>query len=197
MPDVDVRDDLDSVFNETRTIAGGRTATSDGRCVAALTPGRLITTVSAAPIAALQPSELERLQGLLGSTAPLEIVTISYTSLQPMMEDGGMGKVKCIPFLPQLCVFAAAGHSVVVFEGHPSAFEVGVRNCDVLLIDSAMLPFMQEDWMSVAQRAMHPGAKYFICLRDKQVFQPIVPSSRRPGCIYVEPDGEQAMRTAC
>lgn len=63
---------------------------------------------------------------------------------------------RAIPFRGYLLAWATAGHNVIVFEGHPTAFESGVRNADVLLMDSGMLPFVQFNWVEAAQRVMQP-----------------------------------------
>jgi hypothetical protein len=41
-----------------------------------------------------------------------------------------------------------------VFEGHPSALAVGCRDAELLIADNAMMPFLQEDWVTVAVGAM-------------------------------------------
>jgi len=93
-------------------------------------------------------------------------------------------------FLAPADGLTADGHNVVVFEGHPSALETGIRDTDVLLIDSGMLTFLQEDWIRVAVRAMRPGARYFIYRRERQSFFEVRPASQPPGWLYGEPDGE-------
>jgi len=57
-------------------------------------------------------------------------------------------------YLGFLLGFAYIGHAVWVFEGHPSALASGCRNADVLLVDGAMVPHLQQDWVAVASRAM-------------------------------------------
>ncbi|MDQ3744083.1 MAG: hypothetical protein M3444_06860 [Acidobacteriota bacterium] len=86
------------------------------------------------------------------------------------MED----KSKAVPFLGILVGLAAIGHTVVVFEGHPSAFESGVRESNVLVVDSGMLPFLQEDWKEVAFRVMRPGAQLFVHDRKTFTLSPVV-----------------------
>jgi hypothetical protein len=41
-----------------------------------------------------------------------------------------------------------------VFEGHPSALAAGCREADVLIVDGAMVPYLQADWTAVASSAM-------------------------------------------
>ncbi len=83
---------------------------------------------------------------ILPNKRNLKITAISYTYMEDFMnaslpfEERLVGIVKCIPFIGQVATFTSVlGHSVLVFEGHSSAFEAGVKNSDVLLIDSGML----------------------------------------------------------
>jgi len=46
------------------------------------------------------------------------------------------------------------GHTVVVFEGHPSALVAGCEGSTLLLVEQAMAEHLQPDWMSVAASAM-------------------------------------------
>ena len=66
---------------------------------------------------------------------PLKISVISYTFIEALATEID----KAIPFRGFLNAWAYLGHSVIVFEGHPSAFESGVRDCDVLFVDSGMM----------------------------------------------------------
>jgi hypothetical protein len=86
--------------------------------------------------------------------------------------------------------FAYLGHNVIVFEGHPSALEFGVENSDVLFIDSAMLPFMGDNWVEVVFKSMKPNPKIFIHERENFRLMPIVKKNGPPGWRYSEPDGE-------
>lgn len=127
---------------------------------------------------------------MLSPDPPRNISVVSYTYVKALVED----KSKAIPFLGILVGLAAIGHTVVVFEGHPSAFESGVRESDVLVVDSGMLPFMQEDWKEVAFRVMRPGAQ--VLVHDRKTFRlsPVVSPGgesdqfplrrRRPEALY-------------
>lgn len=94
------------------------------------------------------PKTLKPILELLPSDKPLNISVVRYTFLEAILKDTS----ECIPFLGYLFMFSYIGHSVVVFEGHPTAFESGVRNSDVLFVDSGMLPFMQEDCLMLHTR---------------------------------------------
>jgi hypothetical protein len=187
--DVDVPDNLASVFVDARRLASGEHPHSLGeKHVVILTPGRAMISIPALPKEALSPDLLAGTKKWLGPESR-DITVVSYTKLEALMDEDH-GKIKCVPFLPKLCILAAAGHNVVVFEGHPSALELGLRDTDVLIIDSGMLPFLQDDWMKVAVRVMRPGATYFFCEREQQNLLEIRPASKPPGWIYKQPDGE-------
>jgi len=55
-----------------------------------------------------------------------------------------------------------AGHRICIFEGHSSALAEGLEHAEVLLVDSGMIPWLQEDWISVAQRVMDPSGRVLI-----------------------------------
>lgn len=184
---VELLSDMDEFFRMARRISetgefpaeAGATATEEmpaelaaqleglkgGRSVVVVTPGRLIMPVAApAPGGAGREAEAA-VRKMLPPDPPLNIAVVSYTHIKALMED----MTRAIPFLGFLLGFASIGHTVVVFEGHPSAFESGVRGGDVLLVDSGMLPFMQADWAEVAFGVMRPGAR--ILVHDRETYQ--------------------------
>jgi hypothetical protein len=200
MPGVDMLSDMDAVFAKARA----QTATADtgaasrvgARNVVIVTPGRILLSF---PMLVLDPGHaqadpLKQAKSILHSEQPLSIAVIAYTKLEVMMDHEGNLSVKetnrSIPFLGHMMAFAYAGHVVVVFEGHPSAFEAGVRNTDVLIVDSAMLPFLQTDWAKVAFRAMSDGARIFVHDRKSYTLLPVVKAKTESGWQYTEPDGE-------
>jgi len=101
---------------------------------------------------------------MLPSKSPLNISVISHTRVEALTED----MTKAIPFRGYLLAWATGGHNVIVFEGHPSAFDSGVRDADVLLMDSGMVQFVQLDWVKAAERVMRPEGKIF--LHDRKTF---------------------------
>jgi hypothetical protein len=210
MPGVDLLSDMGGFFTQVRTLLEAKNINEyiqnaglslldhpdnsdkeipEGlRHVAIITPGRIISLAPAPPPIAKSEKELASVKSLLPSDTPLQITAISYTKLEAYMAD--TTKTKCIPFLGYLLAFASLGHNVIVFEGHPSALEAGVRNSDVLIIDSGMLPFLAENWADVVFRAMKPNPKVFIHERKQFSLLPIVKKNSPPGWRYSEPDGE-------
>ena len=210
MPGVDLLSDMEGFFVQVRELleadntdefvqqAGlglfvppeysGGTNPKGQRHIAVITPGRMISLAAAPLPNTKSEKELAPIKSILPSEKPLQITAISYTKLKAYMED--KTKTKCIPFLGFLLAFAYLGHNVIVFEGHPSALEYGVKNSDVLFIDSGMLPFLAEDWAEVVFKSMKPNSKAFIHERKNYQLIPVVKKNSPPGWRYSEPDGE-------
>jgi hypothetical protein len=182
MPEVDVLPDMEGLFAKARI----EIASGDERRVGIVTPGRLIMFVPAPRPGSIPTEFVTQVSQLLPSAKPLKITFVGYTQLEALMKD----KAKCIPPFGQLLGFAYLGHNVVVFEGHPSAFEFALRDCDVLMIESGMLPFLQKDWVDVALRVTRPGAKMIVQDRKTGRLQPVIKSKNAQGWRYGEPDGE-------
>jgi hypothetical protein len=164
---VELFEDMDELFRKARRAASGEDDDEvtrswkrfEGqRAVATITPGRL-TMFSPGPEPNIIPEEvIAQEQLLMPPDPPLKISVISYTHVEALATQID----KAIPLLGHLYSWAFLGHSVIVFEGHPSAFESGVRDCDVLVVDSGMFPFMPLSWIDVASRVMNEGARIFV-----------------------------------
>lgn len=208
MPGVDLLSDMDGFFTKTRELLESESINEyiqnagfhqvvhqenmdnkfiDGqRFVAIITPGRTISLAPAPLPNTKSEKELAPIKKLLPSETPLQITAISYTKLEAYMQDET--KLKCIPFLGFLLAFAYLGHNVIVFEGHPSALEFGVKNSDTLFIDSGMLPFMSDNWADVVFKAMNPSPKIFIHERKNFGLTPVIKKNSHPGWRRSEPD---------
>ena len=165
---VELFEDMDEVFLEARQLAAGQHPDPEldqaKRGVATVTPGRLIMLDQCPERDSVPEDELNSMLTMLPSKSPLNITAVSYTNIEALTTDIS----KAIPFRGYLLAWATAGHNVIVFEGNPSAFESGVRDADVLLMDSGMLPFVQFNWVEAAQRVMRPEGKIF--LHDRKTF---------------------------
>ena len=175
MPGVELLSDMDALFEGARRLSatGEYPSGTSGlppeaaakveefkgqRSVVVVTPGRMLMPVPAPVPGSMSRQEDEGMRKLFPPDPPLIITVISYTYVKALIGD----MTKAIPFLRFLAAFAATGHTVTVFEGHPSAFESGVRASDVLMVDSGMMPFLQGDWKEVAFRVMRPEAKVLV-----------------------------------
>lgn len=188
MPGVELLSDMDEFFRQARRLsatgeypvgveglapeAAAEVLKLKGQhSVVIVTPGRALMPVAAPKLGSVPRSSAEAMRKMLSPDPPQNISVVSYTYVKALVED----KSKAVPFLGLLVGLAAIGHTVVVFEGHPSAFESGVRESNVLVVDSGMLPFVQEDWKEVAFRVMRPGAQLFVHDRKTFTLSPVVP----------------------
>jgi hypothetical protein len=175
MPGVELLSDMDAFFSKVRIdlAAGGLMPDEKPgqRYFAIVTPGRNVMF----PPLENPPRQgntdiATKMEKTFPAYPPLNFSVVTYTFIEAIMQD----MTRCVPFLGFLAVFAFIGHSVVVFEGHPSAFESGVRDSDVLLVDSGMTPFMQSDWIDVAHRVMRPNGRIFVHDRETYTLGQII-----------------------
>ena len=153
---MDVRPELDTIFSRAREIANQTHADAEGvdhRQVIIVTPGRLLIAKDS-PIASEIPVEQLAILGELVPPRPqVNIAVIAYTYLDALKEN----LLSAIPFFGFLLGFAALGHIVWVFEGHPTALFAGCCKADLLLVDSGMLPAVEAvnpEWREQALQAM-------------------------------------------
>ena len=164
---VELFEDMDELFREARRAASGEDDDEvthswkqfEGqRAVAIITPGRLTMFCPCAEPNSMPEEVIAQERMMMPPDPPLKISVISYTFIEALATEID----KAIPFRGFLISWAYLGHSVIVFEGHPSAFESGVRDCDVLFVDSGMRPFIPLNWIDVASRVMNEGARIFV-----------------------------------
>ena len=164
---VELFEDMDELFREARRAASGEDDNEvtrswkqfEGqRAVAIITPGRLTMFSPCAEPNSIPEKVIAQERLMMPPDPPLKISVISYTFIEALATEID----KAIPFRGFLNSWAYLGHSVIVFEGHPSAFESGVRDCDVLFVDSGMLPFIPLNWIDVASRVMNEEARVFV-----------------------------------
>lgn len=172
---VELLSDMDELFKKARGMSAGEHAAlpdessaevlkAGERGVAIVTPGRLIMFDRCPEPDSVPEEKVEAMREMLPPDPPLRITAISYTYIEALVE----GMSTAIPFRGFLNAWAYLGHSVIVFEGHPSAFESGVRDSDVLLVDSGMLPFLPPDWQALAQGVMPSGGR--IIIHDRKTY---------------------------
>src|SRR5450755_43267 len=177
MPSVDRTHDQERVFamawRQAREPVSPRSRLAAGqRCVAIVTPGRLIHLVPAPPPGSVSPQQSASVSRLFPADRPLSISVIAYNHVDALLQD----QSQCIPFLGMLVGLSYAGHNVIVFEGHADALEAGLRKADALIIDSAMLPHLPANWMEVAVRVMSPARRTLVHNRQGFALQAVIPS---------------------
>jgi hypothetical protein len=183
MPDVDLRADAGSAFAKARAKASGE---SENFRIAIVRPDRAVlffplpppppeTSQMAKQLAAVIPSDRSRNIAVISSTE----FTMNRTGTGASLQEAN----SAIPFIGILCGLAYLGHRIWIFEGHASALAQGLEHSEVLVVDSGMLPFLQPDWMQVAQRVMQDDPRIFV--HDRKTYRLLqrAPAQR-------EPDGE-------
>ena len=135
----------------------------------------------------------QQAKSVLRSDRPLHISVIACTGFKGLVQDEEVtvsAMIRSIPFLSFLASYAYVGHTVVVFEGHYSALEAGIRNADLLIVDSGMLPFLQMDWATVAFRVTRANARIFVHDREHYALLPVILREGEPGWFTTEPENE-------
>ena len=157
------------------------------RCVAVVTPGRMIHLLPAPKPGSVSPHQAALVQQLFPADRALQIAVISYTGMPFLLQD----PARCIPFLGMLLGLSYAGHDVVVFEGQSQALPAALRGANVLIVDSGMAPFLDSRWIDLAMEAMSESKRIF--LHDRRHFSllPVIKSrTAAEGWRVNEPDGE-------
>jgi hypothetical protein len=213
MPSVDLHANMEEFFEDARTLGVKGSSKGfkdefykmhpeyDGRVVwvnpmregerflPVITPGRMIILIPAFF------DKNSKAAGAIDSILPirknLRITVVSHTYMQDYVnnelpqEERLSAVIKSIPFTGQMAALTGThGHSILIFEGHPSVFEAGIKNSDVLFIDSGMLKFLQDDWGEVAFRCMNPHCKIFIHERENYKLRPVIRTREHPGWEY-------------
>ena len=159
MPDVDEPGDIDAVFAKARLAAGGdgeRPPGPPARHVIIVTPGRTLMFKACPLPNSMAADKVASVEQMISSKVKRNIAAIGFTEAGALMHDAA----QAIPFLGILLGFAYIGHTVWVFEGHPSALAAGCRDADVLVVDGAMVRHLQPHWAAVASKAMRRSEIY-------------------------------------
>jgi hypothetical protein len=166
IPEVDIRTDIDRIFDRARAAADESIMDEGGlyhRQVIIVTPGRLLISKECPLPGDLSIAELDKLTNLLPPNPPHSIAVIAYTYLEALKQD----LLKAIPFFDYLLGFATIGHNVWVFEGHPTALTAGCTSADLLIVDGGLLPDLEKNvnWQQEALSVMR-GSKIKIVPRE-------------------------------
>jgi hypothetical protein len=162
--------------------------------VALVTPGRMILPIPCPPRSSVGPELIAGVRLIVPEDEPQAITVIAFNDVlraelpeRPEQQGITAELVSVLsPFLGCLLGMASAGHSVVVFEGHSSALALACRDADLLIVDEAMLPYLQPDWVSVASHAMRKprilafGRAGRIIPLDPSSAQPVAVPDREP-----------------
>jgi tetratricopeptide (TPR) repeat protein len=124
-------------------------AKQDERKIVILTPGRMMMQFLCPPQGAMQADVVQSIEQLAPSSTPLNVTVIANNDIT-YLAQGTTGASKIIPFLGYMIGFAYIGHRVLIFEGHSSALAQSCDQADMLILDEAMIPLLQSDWLQVA-----------------------------------------------
>jgi hypothetical protein len=116
----------------------------DGQCL--LLPALRPASVNAEMVVAIEqmmPSTTQRRVAVIGETT-------WATGGQPSLQAAS----QAIPFWGLLMGFASIGHSVWVFHGSANLLSPGCRGADVLIVDSASLAALPNNWQVEAAGVM-------------------------------------------
>jgi len=194
MPDVVIRADIDEIFATARDAVYRqkvRPGDDSGRRFVIITPDREQLFMPGPPPGSMPSDDVAAIEEIVPSDTPKFIAVIADTSFEdPDDVPDLMSSIPCLGFLVAL---AYVGHTVWVFEGHPSAYTSGVRDSDMLVVDSRMLPCLQDDWARVAVAHMRQAATIIIYEAERaDPIHPVVPSGNSQGWQFAEPDGERS-----
>ena len=176
MPEVEMPPDIERYFAQARQLVAAHQPGDhpDQRYIVLITPGRLLLPIACPPPGSSTPEMLKAVERLVPAVPPRQISVIAFTQIiRPGMGKplGSVASVsQVIPFLGYLMGFGYLGHTVTIFEGHPSALAAGCRDADLLIVDKAMIPHLQNDWAAVAFAGMRdPAAHILVFGRDGTV----------------------------
>jgi hypothetical protein len=151
MPEVDEHRDMDKVFQEARKAAEG------DRQVVLVTPGRVLMLQPCPPAGSMPAKVVSQIEKLISPKVKRKVAVIAYTEMKAVTTN----LAKAIPFFGMLSGVAYIGHSVWVFEGHPSALAAGCKDADLVIVDGEMIPHLAADWQSLARTAA-PARQIYI-----------------------------------
>lgn len=113
-----------------------------------ITPGRNVkSTPTLSPRSEMHPEFSAELETLAPANEQWLIVAIGMTDYDAVRTD----TAKSIPFVTILEGLAQLGHAVILFEGHETAISEVCDNADLLILDTEMIPFLEDNWI---QRAL-------------------------------------------
>jgi len=167
MPEVTVRDDIEQVFGNARRTAAGDKGT---RGLVVVGPDREMLLMPALEASEKFNEMAAGMERLIPSAVKRNIAVIAFTDIPaPMTNTFNVAQAnRAIPFLGLLTALTYLGHSVWIFEGHPTALSAGCRDADVLLVDSGMVPHLAKGWEDTAAGVMRNKN---ILLHDRSTYK--------------------------
>jgi hypothetical protein len=158
MPEVDLARDIDACLAQARELSAGAIDVPGEppgqRHVTIITPGRLTMPIPCPPPEAVSEQMLADIRRIVPPQPKQQITVIAFNDVVLRGALTAERVNSLIPFLGYLMGMAFDGHTVVVFEGHPSALKLGCQNSDLLIVDKRMAAHLQDDWVLEASAVM-------------------------------------------
>ncbi len=181
MPDVTLDADAETAFAKARDKASSENGSFR---IAVVRPDRAVLFFPLPPPPPQTSEMAKQLSAVIPSDRSRNIAVISSTGFTMAGAGASLQEANsAIPFIGILCGLAYLGHRVWIFEGHASALALGLERSEILVVDSGMLPFLQPDWLEIAQRVMQDDPRIFV--HDRKTYRLL--QNFPP---YREPDGE-------
>jgi hypothetical protein len=175
MPEVDAQQNTEQIFLKARQLVSAHNQGDhpDQRYIVLITPGRLLLPLACPSPGTATAEMLQAVENLAPSAHPQQISVIAFTQIFPLNDQGPITTrtvLHVIPFLGYLLGLGYIGHTVTIFEGHPSALVAGCRDSDLLVVDKAMVPHLQKDWVEVVFKAMSARSDHILLFgRDNSI----------------------------
>lgn len=144
-----------------------RAKAAEGQLVVVRPDGRylLLPALRKDSVRAEMVASVER---MLPSTTKRNVAVIGDTSWAAGDAPSLQTANAAIPFFGLLMGFTSIGHCVWIFDGTASVFELGCREADVLIVDSARLTVLPPDWQGRSAKVMRNPQ---ILVHDRASFQ--------------------------
>ena len=104
--------------------------------------------------ASVRPETVAAIEEMIPSTTKRNVAVIGDTSWATSRDPSLQVASRAIPFWGLLMGIASIGHAVWFFDGSPGLLCAGCCNADVLIVDSASLVSLPNDWQAEAARVM-------------------------------------------
>lgn len=158
MPAVDEDHNMERLFLEARKLSRGDfklpNQPLDQRYIALITPGRHTASVHCPLPEKMTPAMISAVRAIVPEKQRQAVIVIADTRIPEHGKLSMREVAEHIPYLGYLLGIAYIGHTVVIFEGHPSALEAGCAGTDLLIVDEELLNSLQPDWHAVATSVM-------------------------------------------
>jgi hypothetical protein len=104
--------------------------------------------------ASVNPEKVAAIEQIIPSTSKRRVAVIGDTTWATNATPSLQVANQAIPFFGLLMGFTSIGHSVWVFEGSANVLAAGCRGADVLIVDSASVAKLPNDWQIRAEGVM-------------------------------------------